>query len=107
MDQERNWRVHSDLSGKEWIPAEAMGREEGEWIFGVPRRVYFFTPWGHLIVGARTQGWLPILGFMPYRGWWGRLMWWPIVWLPKNHRNHRYLVTKYPQLYFKDPDGLD
>lgn len=47
--------------------------------FGAPKRLYVSIPCGSLIVGERTQGWIPFYG---YAGFWGGWGWWPIVWHP-------------------------
>lgn len=47
---------------------------------GAPNRVYVSTRFGSLIMGARTQGWLPWYGFVPLS--WGTWGWWPVVWHP-------------------------
>ena len=55
---------------------------------GVPRRVYLNTPWGTLIVGERTQGWLPFYGVVPLS--WGTWGWWPVVWHPSRSRRRPF-----------------
>ena len=47
---------------------------------GAANRIHLFTPWGTLMIGARSQGWLPFYGALdPYKP----RNWWPVVWHPK------------------------
>jgi hypothetical protein len=53
--------------------------------YGAPNRLYLFTPWGSLIVGERTQLWLPwktegLRGRSNFTRWWS-----PIAWHPPRH----------------------
>lgn len=64
-----------DGFGVHCCPMDAQCRR-----FGTPKRLYLFTPWGYLIMGERTQGWLPFVGSLdPYK----RRNWWPVVFHPK------------------------
>jgi hypothetical protein len=93
----RGWGVHSDLSGRCWIPPEVLRRAEG-YYEDVPRRLYLHTPWGSLVVGSRSQAWLPVLGFLPYRPRWAWLCWWWVVWSPRT-RKRGLLVRWKPGWY--------
>lgn len=42
---------------------------------GAPARLYVHTRWGSLIIGARSQLWLPGAGYTS--------LWFPVVWHPK------------------------
>jgi hypothetical protein len=82
-------------SGRRWgIHACFLDRECRD--VGAPNRVYVHTPWGSLIVGERTQLWLPWRTTAPwasklpaalsdgksnYSRWWS-----PIVWHPRSPR---------------------
>lgn len=92
-------KIHSDLSGKEVVDLTEYGKKPVT--IDVPRRVYInFKHFGSIIIGERTQAWLPILGFMPWHGIW----WWPIVYHPKK-RKLGWLARNHPKLYGGKKDG--
>lgn len=68
--------IHNDLSGKCWIEAHPPQIPKG-FHEDVPRRLYIHFKRGSLIIGARTQAWLPKIGYLQ-----SRWAWWPIVWRP-------------------------
>jgi hypothetical protein len=89
-------KILNELSGKDWIPPEVAGTSKGFYL-DVPRRVYITGKLGSLTIGARTQGWLPILGTMPTK-WPSWLTWWPIVYRPP-YPKPGWLWRKHPELF--------
>ena len=70
-------KIHSDLSGKEWIPKEVVGRGNG-YYQDVPRRLYISIKNWHISIGARTQWWDP---------WHGSTKFWsPVAIFPGSDR---------------------
>lgn len=65
-----NWGVHNCARDRECRTIDPA----------FPKRVYFYTPRGSLIIAldreAWTQVWLHIMGYTDY--------WWPIVWHPRS-----------------------
>lgn len=60
--------------------------------YGAPPRLQLHFRWGTLFIGARTQAWLPLLGYLPPR-WW---TWWFIAWHPSKRR-YGWLVSRHPE----------
>jgi hypothetical protein len=66
---------------------------------GAPNRIHITGRRGGLTIGARSQAWLPFLGYLPHR-WWA---WWPITYHPTGCKPG-YLIRHWPQLYGGTPN---
>jgi len=80
-------KIHNDLSGKCFN--EYLGRD-----IDVPRRLHISGRLGKVIIGDRTQAWLPVLGVMPLKWYW----WWFIVYEPSNPKKG-LLAKRHPEWY--------
>lgn len=77
----------------------ACWRDEECQSYGAPKRLYITTKhFGALIIGEKTQGWLPFLGSMPTK-WPTWLTWWPIVYRPPRPHKPGWLYRNHPELF--------